>query len=330
MSGVETVARRRWGLGSSDAVRVPPSASPAATADKAAVLRRLELEVTRRLEGALSGEHLAVVAGPGSEHAGARPYEPGDEARHIDWSLTARSLAPQVRTTDADHELETWVVADRSASLDFGTALREKREVVLGAVAAFTALSVRAGNRLGLVIAGGEQLRRLPARNGRPQMLASLSMLHDSPRREAGPDPSADLATALHRLHRTQPRRGQVVVVSDFLDTSDWATPLRRLAMRHQVVAVHVTDPRELALPSVGMLHVVDPETGRSLHVQTSSTRLRERYATAAQERHERIRSAIQRSGAQHLHLSTDRDWLLDVVRFARRRRTAHHREMPR
>ncbi|HMC41972.1 MAG TPA: DUF58 domain-containing protein, partial [Acidimicrobiales bacterium] len=100
-------------------------------AAKAELLRRLELAVTRRLDGMLSGDYLAYATGPGTEPAGARPYGPGDDARRIDWNLTARALSPHVRTTEADRELETCLVVDRSASLDFGTAEREKRELAL-------------------------------------------------------------------------------------------------------------------------------------------------------------------------------------------------------
>jgi uncharacterized protein (DUF58 family) len=299
----------------------PPSAPPASVAAKAAVLRRLELDVTRRLDGMLSGDYLARNHGPGTEPAGARAYGPGDDARRMDWNLTARALSPHVRTTEADRELETWVVADRSASLDFGTTEREKREVALAAVAAFGFLTIRAGNRVGVLVAGGEQLVHFPARTGRTVMFSALSRLYDTPRREASPAPIADLAAALNRLARSQPRRGQVVVVSDFLDTSDWMSPLRRLAMRHQVIAAQITDPREFELPPVGMLSVVDVETGRHLHIQTNSAVLRERYAAASAQRQERLRRSLIEAGAEHLHLSTDRDWLVDVVRFVGRRR---------
>lgn len=300
---------------------VPPSPRPAAVAAKAAVLRRLELDVTRRLDGMLSGDYLTSAAGPGTEPAGARAYGPGDDARRIDWNLTARSLAPHVRTTEADRELETWMVADRSASLDFGTAQREKREVVLATVAAFGFLTVRAGNRLGVVVAGGDKLSRFPATPRRIGLLASMSALYDTPRRESAPGPDANLAAALASLVRTQSRRGQVIVVSDFLDPSEWGRALRRLTLRHQVIAVQVTDPREFELPPVGMLSVVDTETGQHLDVQTNSSALRARYGAAAGERDERIRRAIAEAGAEHLRLSTDRDWLIDVVRFVGRRR---------
>ena len=303
----------------------PPSAGPATLSARATVLRRLELDVTRRLDGLVSGDYLALATGPGTEAAGARPYEPGDDARHIDWNLSARTLIPHVRTTDADRELETCVVVDRSASLDFGTAHREKREAALAAVAAFGFLTVRSGNRLGVLIAGGSSLVWLGPRSGRAGLMAGLTAVYDTPRHEAGPAPSAGLGAALARVARTQRRRGQVIVVSDFLDPSDWATPLRHLCLRHQVIAVHVTDPRELELPDVGMLTVVDAETGQHLHVQTSSAGLRERYRAAAAERQREIRRLVTVAGAEHLPLSTDRDWIVDVVRFVDRRRGVRH-----
>jgi uncharacterized protein (DUF58 family) len=295
---------------------LPPSAPPATVAAKAAVLRRLELDVTRRLDGMLTGDYLAVAAGPGTERSGARPYEPGDEARRIDWNLTARALVTHVRTTEADKEMETWVVADRSASLDFGTAACEKRDLVLAAAAAFGFLTARHGNRLGVVVAGGETLTRIRARAGRVPLMAALSALFDSPRAERQPSAGADLAGALDSLNRSKHHRGQVVVVSDFLDPSDWRNSVSRLAMRHQVIAVHITDPREFHLPPVGMLGVIDPETGRRLHVQTNSASLRARFEAAAADRYRQVRAAIISAGAEHLHLSTDRDWLVDFARF--------------
>jgi uncharacterized protein (DUF58 family) len=304
----------------------PPSAGATDLLTKSAVLRRLELEVHRRLDGRLTGDYVSLATGSGTERAGARRYEPGDDARRIDWSLTARSLDAHIRTTEADRELHTLVVVDRSPSLDFGTARREKREVVLATLAAFGVLTGRSGNRLAVVVAGGERLTHLPPRQSRAGVLAALSAVYDSPRRPPGPNPGADLDAALTWAHRTQRHRGQIVVASDFLDRSalhdrrDWADGLHRLALRHRVVAVHVTDPRELELAPVGMLGVVDVETGRHLHVQTNSPRLRERYAEAARARHDAIVQAVRQAGADYLHLSTDRDWVLDLAHFVTRR----------
>jgi uncharacterized protein (DUF58 family) len=285
------------------------------------VLRRLELVVTRRLDGLLQGDHLGLLPGPGSELAEAREYRPAeDDVRRMDWNVTARTTVPHVRDLVADHELETWVLVDASASMDFGTAHLEKRDLAVAAVATVGFLTARAGNRIGAVVAGGGQLVPVPARTGRAHLFALLRTLLAVPRTPAG-RPEVPLALALDRMHRSVRRRGLVVVVSDFLDgladprRPAWERPLRRLTTRQQVLAVETVDPRELALPDVGLLSVVDPETGRTREVPTASRRLRERYAAAAAEQRAGIAAALRRAGATHLQLRTDRDWVRDVVR---------------
>ena len=300
--------------------RRPEGVAPVAR--KAAELRRLELLVTRRLDGMLRGEFLGRRSGPGSEVAGARTYEAGDDSRWIDWNLTARSITPQVRTTDADRELSTWAVVDRSASMSFGTAEREKSEVAFAAAAAFGFLTARSGNRYGMLVAGGDAVVRLGPSSTRRDLLASLSRLYDVPRRERGPAEAADLAATLRALERARPRRGQVIVISDFLDGTEWRQAVARLAHAHQTLCVQVVDPRELTLPAAGMLALVDTETGRDIHVQTNSPALRARYADAARARHEAIARAIRDAGSEHLVLFTDSDWLIEIVRFVAGRKT--------
>jgi uncharacterized protein (DUF58 family) len=278
-------------------------------------LRRLELIITRRLDGLLHGQHLGLLPGPGSEIAGSREYRPGeDEVRRMDWAVTARTTVPHVRQVDADRELTTWMLVDASASMDFGTAEMEKRDLAVAAVAAVGFLTARHGNRLGGYVVGADALRRYPARAGRTHLLGILRTLMDLPRQPEQPGP--DLADALTALGRHAQRRGLVVVVSDFLtDKPTWAASLRRLATRHQVLAVEVLDPRELELPDVGLITLVDPETGRRREVSTASRRLRERYAAAAAEQRGSVAGALRRAGAAHLRLRTDRDWLADLVR---------------
>jgi len=300
--------------------RRPEGVAPVAR--KAAELRRLELLVTRRLDGLLRGEFLGRQSGPGSEVAGARAYEAGDDSRWIDWNLTARSIAPQIRTTEADRELQTWAVVDRSASMNFGTQTREKSEVAFAAAAAFGFLTARHGNRYGMLVCGGDRIVRLEPTSTRPQLLASLSKLYDIPRRTQRSEEEADLAVTLQSLERGHPRRGQVIVISDFLDDTEWRQPVARLALAHQVLCVQVVDPRELALPAAGMLTLVDTETGRDVHVQSNSAALRQRYAAAAQTRHDAVGRRIRDAGSEHLVLFTDADWLIEIVRFVAGRRT--------
>ncbi len=303
----------------------PAPAGPNETIRGAAALRGLELKVTRRLDGLLNGDYHGLVPGPGSEPAEGRPYVPGDDVRRIDWNLTARTLEPHVRDTDADRELETWIVVDGSASLDFGTANCEKRDLAVAATGAIGFLTARGGNRLGAVITGGERLVHVPARSGRKAVTALLHTLTERPRRDGPPAQGATLADGLAMASRLHRRRGALVVVSDFLDTG-WERPLRFAGSRHQTLACVISDPRERDLPPVGLLTLVDPETGRLVEVQTASEKLRDRYRTAATEQNERIEAALRASGASVLELSTDRDWIRDVVRFVvsgRRRQAA-------
>jgi uncharacterized protein (DUF58 family) len=132
-----------------------------------------------------------------------------------------------------------------------------------------------------------------------------------------------DLAAALETMRRPPRRRGLVVVISDFLGDSDWERPLRGLSARHELLAVEVVDPRELELPDVGLLTVVDPESGQTLEVPTGDAEFRARFAEGAAAQREQVAAALRRAGAGHLRLRTDRDWLMDVVRFVADRRRA-------
>jgi uncharacterized protein (DUF58 family) len=296
-------------------------------------LRQLELAVTRKLDGLLQGDHQGLVPGGGSEPADGRLYTPGDDVRRMDWNLTARTGVPHVRTTIADRELETWLVVDGSASLDFGTTGCEKRDLALAAAAAFAFLTVRNGNRVAASLFGpetegskapggsGVSPKRMvvPPRSGRPAALALLHRLEERGRAAGGP--SITLAEALRRIRLTARRRGLVVLITDLIDQSPWERELRALALRHEVVVVEVRDPRESSLPAVGLLMLVDPETGQRLEVQTSNAAVRARFAEAAAARQAKNARQVRTTGAAHLVLSTDRDWLFDVVRFVAARR---------
>jgi uncharacterized protein (DUF58 family) len=285
------------------------------------LLHRLELTVRRRLDGLLQGDHLGLVPGSGSEAGDSRTYHPGDDVRRMDWPVTARTQVPHVRETIADRELETWVVLDLSASLDFGTALCEKRDLAIAGLAAVSHLTVRGGNRLGAVVTTGERVDRYPAVSGRLAADRLLRAVVATPRAAGGR--RGDLAAALESLRRPPRRRGLVVVVSDFLGDPDWERPLRGLSARHELLAIEVVDPRELELADVGLLTVVDPETGQTLEVPTGKAEVRRRFAEGAAAQRREIAAGLRRAGAGHLRLQTDRDWLADVVRYVVDRRRA-------
>ncbi|GIM96922.1 DUF58 domain-containing protein [Paractinoplanes toevensis] len=314
-----------------------PALEGAARAE--AVLGRLQLLVTRKLDGLLQGDYAGLLPGPGSEAGESREYLPGDDVRRMDWPVTARTTQPHVRRTVADRELETWLAVDLSASLDFGTAQWLKRDLVVAAATAMAHLTVRGGNRIGAVVGTGSgslgkgrkkntepaaaPMVRLPARPGRKEaqgLLRSIARTQIRPGR-------TDLGELVDMLNRPPRRRGVAVVISDFMAPVDgWARPVRMLAVRHDVLAIEVVDPRELELPDVGVLALADPETGEMHEVQTSDAKLRRRYAEAAAEQRGAIARALRAAGAAHLRLRTDTDWLLDMVRFVAAQRHARTR----
>jgi uncharacterized protein (DUF58 family) len=332
-------------------------------------LRRLELTVSRRLEGLLNGEHIGLLPGPGTELAEARLYQPGeDDVRHMDWAVTARTTTPHVRDMIADRELEAWALVDLSASMDFGTADLEKRDLAVAALAAVGFLTARLGDRFGAYVMHQGAVRRIPARTGKAALYALLQSILDAertpaprsqaprtPERRAADGPYAwqshtdqpapapasasapagnDLAEALTGFARGQTRRGLRVIISDFLspetnvlspeagesDGLSWERPMRRLAARHQVLAVEIIDPRELELPDVGLVQMEDPETG-VVHEIVLSRRVQAAYAEAAAAQRIRTRDALRRCAVPHLVLRTDRDWVTEVARFALRQR---------
>ncbi|KAA2253011.1 DUF58 domain-containing protein [Solihabitans fulvus] len=285
-----------------------------------AALRTLELDVRRRLDGLLQGNHLGLVPGPGSEPGEARPYQPGDDVRRMDWAVTARTTVPHIRETVADRELETWLVIDLSPSLDFGTAACEKRDLAIAATAAVAHLTGGGGNRIGALVSTGDQVVRVPARGGLAHARGLVRKVAETPRAPEGT--RGDLAEALEQLRRPPRRRGLAVVVSDFLGPMDWQRPLRALSGRHDLVAIEVLDPRDIDLPEVGTVVLADPESGRQREV-TASPLLRREFAAAAAQHRANVAAGLRQAGTGHLVLRTDSDWIADTVRFivARKRR---------
>lgn len=281
----------------------------------ASLLNALDLTIGRRVGGLVSGDYRSKVGGPGTELAQVRPYVPGDDVRQIDWNVTARMGQPHVRVQVAERVLTTWLLLDSSPSMNFGTADRRKADVAEGVAIAIGHIATRRGNRLGLVSFGDGSPRTLPPRQGRSGMIGLLTALHQEPEKRA--DASLSLGAAMRNVGRFASWSKLIVIVSDFRGARDWRVPLLELAGRHEVLCVEIRDPREQELPNVGELWLVDPESGRQLRVDTSKRKLRERFAEAAQAERGEVAGLIAESGARHIVLSTQGDWLRTFVAAA-------------
>lgn len=292
--------------------RTRPADDPGARA----ALARLELLVTRRLDGFLLGDHRGLVPGSGTESGDAREYQVGDDVRNMDWSVTARTAVPHIRQKIADRELETWIVVDLSPGVDVAGRFGSKRELVLAAVATVGFLSTGDGHLVGMVVAGHGGPKVLPPSGHRDQVRRLLEIVATT----AADGNGSGLTAALQSVRTAARRGGLIVVVSDFLDDPRWERPLRTLAPRHEILAVHVADPLDIELPAIGSAILQDPITGDLMEVDVDRDLARD-YARHTADHRESVREALRRCGAPVLALRTDRDWVRDVIAFVGLRR---------
>jgi uncharacterized protein (DUF58 family) len=305
------------------------------TGDSEALLRRLEWTVLRRLDGLLQGDWRTLRRGNGVDLADLREYQMHDDVRHIDWNVTARLQVPHVRQFTEDRDLTAWFLLDLSGSVDFGSGDVTKLAVSTGFVAALARVLTQRGNRVGAVFYGQGVEGVLPPGSSRLHVLHLLQRMRQ-PRRAPRPSrgsrktadagsPPADAGTALAdlltRAEGTLRRRSMVFVVSDFISAPGWEAPLARLSRRHEMLAVRLYDPLEMALPEIGLVTVEDAETGEQLFIDSADPGFRERYARIAEDREAQLRDALATSGADTLELATDDDLIEALLRYADLRR---------
>jgi uncharacterized protein (DUF58 family) len=278
------------------------------------LIAALDLVIARRAAGVLPGDRRAAGLGAGTELAQLRPYEVGDDVRQLNPAATASTGVPHVRLQVPEHTLTTWLVLDASPSMAFGTAHRLKWDVAEGAALVLGRLAVRRAGRVALLTFGAGRPRLVPPRASKPGVVALRRALAEGCASDGRPDRHA-LADALRHAGKVATQPGLVVVISDFRDQDGWTRPLGALRARHSVMAIEVGDPREAAIPAVGRLSLVDPETGARLEVDTSSGRVRERFAALEGKRRAELTRELRRLEVEHVTLSTAGDWLGELGR---------------
>ena len=306
----------------------PGAGTPVPVAEQ--LLRRLEWTVIRRLDGLLQGDYRTLFRGAGVDLADLREYEHHDDVRHIDWNVTARLQQPYVRQFIEDRELTAWFLLDLSGSVDFGSGDVTKLNVSSGFVATLARVITRHGNRVGALFFGQRVDAVLRPGASRGHVLNLMQRMHQPrPKTPAatGTKPAPPgregtrLADLLATAEGTIKRRSLVFIVSDFICAPGWQPALARLTQRHEVVAVRLFDPLEMALPDVGLVTVEDAETGEQLFIDASDPDFRERYAAVAEAQETQLIEDLSGSGADILELATDDDLLDALLRYADMRR---------
>jgi uncharacterized protein (DUF58 family) len=294
-----------------------------------ALLARLEWRVVRRLDGRVGGGYRTAHRGTGTDLVGLREYTEGDDARHIDWNVTARLNEPQLRVFTEDRELTVWLVLDRSASMTVGGPDRGKHDVLSELALVLARLFGRGGNRVGALLydTGLHDtgvVRVVPAGTGRRHALRIGAELARTAAAGRPASTTTDLAAMLDAAARVARRRALIVVISDFIGDGDWARSLLRLTPRHEVVALRVTDAADDELPDAGLVVIEDAETGEQLVIDTSDPLLRARLRAGVQERDARLAAGMRRAGVPVHRIGTGADLataLIEVIASTRRRR---------
>ncbi len=284
-------------------------------------VRRIEITTRRKVTDVLAGEYHSIFKGRGMEFSEVREYQIGDDVRTIDWNVTSRTGALHVKKFVEERELTVLLMLDASGSADFGTTSRFKREVAaeMGALLAFSA--IKNNDRVGAIVFTDEVEMFIPPRKGRPHVLRVIrDLLYFEPKGKR-----TNLALASEFLNRITRKRAVVFILSDFL-TTGFDKPLRVAAKKHDIIAVHLSDPRELEIPAVGMVELQDAETGERLLLDTQDRRALDAYTRDMQLRNARQKELLTGMGIDLIEVSTDVPYDRALQRFfdMRARRMRH------
>lgn len=279
-------------------------------------IRRIEIMTRRLVDQALGGQYVSVFKGMGLEFEEVRPYQEGDDERHIDWNVTARTGQIHVKRYVEERELSLFLLVDISPSVFFGSRRRFKLDLAIefAAIMAFSAL--RNNDRVGLLMFDSEVRKVIPPRKGRAHALRVIRELLSALTTERPETGSTDLPKAINYVSQILHRRGIVFVMSDFLEAGN-LFDLKVLNRRHECIAVRLGDPLEQTLPDAGWVRLRDPETGKQQLVNTGSARVREAFAEKAKARDTTLTEQFRRMSVAQIKLETDTEsvWKA-LVRF--------------
>jgi uncharacterized protein (DUF58 family) len=281
-------------------------------------IRRIEIRTRRLVNESLAGEYHSVFRGRGMEFSDVREYQMGDDIRTIDWNVTSRMGHPFVKKFVEERELTVALVVDASASRDFGSVRRMKGDVAAEVSALLAFSAIKNNDRVGLLLFSDLIEKYVPPKKGRLHVLRVIrELLFNTPASRG-----TDIGAALDYAMRVFRRRSVMFLISDFMSPG-YERALRYAVRRHDLVALVIGDPREEALPDVGLLEVEDAETGETLVIDTGDQKLRREYAARAIARRAERKKLFRSLGVDFVNLTTDRPYDAPLVRFfeARARR---------
>jgi len=286
-------------------------------------LRELEIRTRRMVDDTLAGAYHSVFKGRGMDFDEVREYSPGDEIRTIDWNVTARAGRAFVKKFTEERELTIFLLVDISASGNFGSGALSKRDLAAEVASVLAFSAIRNSDKVGLILYSDRVERYLPPKKGRRHVLRVVrDILYHQPQGR-----HTDIVKTLDTVNHVLHRRAVVFLISDFEMSGDPVAAraalrraVRQTNRRHDLIAIHIEDPREKDLPNVGIIALEDAETGEIIEINTARASVRKRFSELSLERGQRLRSDLRSEGVDTVPLRTDQPYMPPLQRFFKSR----------
>ena len=278
-------------------------------------VRKIEIKTRGLTRQIFAGEYHSAFKGRGMTFSEVREYQYGDDIRSIDWNVTARFNHPFVKVFEEERELTVMLLIDVSASGDFGTHEQLKRSLITEIAAVLSFSAIENNDKIGVIMFSDRIEKFIPPKKGRKHILRIIRELLDFKPQSNG----TDISESLRFLTNAIKKRCTAFLISDFRDKG-YARSLQVANNKHDVAALHIFDQRETTLPPVGLIRVLDAETGKERWIDTSRRRVRESYAMKWESHVEMMKEIFTRAGVDHVSLQTGADYVKPLMRLFKKR----------
>jgi uncharacterized protein (DUF58 family) len=279
-------------------------------------VRKIEIKTRGLSQNIFAGEYHSAFKGRGMAFSEVREYQFGDDVRDIDWNVTARFHRPFIKVFEEERELTVMLLIDVSGSLDFGTTVMTKREMVTEIAATIAFSAIQNNDKIGVIFFSDQIEKYIPPKKGRKHILYIIRELLDFRPKSN----KTDVAMATAYLTRVMKRRCTSFIISDFYDRKDFTKQMQIANSKHDVVAIQVYDPRAKMLPNVGLLKVVDAETGHEMFVDTASKKLRLAHTRYWMERENHLKDTFAKSRVDWVSVATNEDFIKALMLLFKQR----------
>ena len=279
-------------------------------------VRKIEIKTRRLSSNIFAGQYHSAFKGRGMAFSEVREYQFGDDVRDIDWNVTARFHKPYVKVFEEERELTVMLLIDVSGSLDFGTRQQLKAEMVTEIAATLAFSAIQNNDKIGVIFFSDKVEKYIPPQKGRKHILYIIrEMLDFHPESK-----KTDLSETLQFLSNVIKRRCTVFVLSDFYTRNSFSQSLTICSKKHDVVAIQVYDPFDKELPNIGLMKIVDAETGHEQYIDTSSKKLRAAHSTYWNNRQMELIDTFNKSNVDNISIATNQDYVKSLLMLFKQR----------